>query len=62
MSSNINECESVYANRISRDVVNDLLSKNYENMFSEEKPKMNKLNLSNLLKHYFISIRMYLPL
>jgi len=39
-----------------------LLNENYQNMFSEQKNDMNKLNFSNLLKHYFISIRMYLPL
>lgn len=36
--------DSLYPNKLSKEVVQSLLSENYENMFSDEKPTMNKIN------------------
>jgi hypothetical protein len=44
LSNDSDLVDSLYPNNLSKEVVQSLLSENYSNMFSEEKPTMNKIN------------------
>jgi len=52
----------IYASKESKMAINILLSSDYEQIFGQDFPELSKTNFTNLLKTYYLSILLYLPL